>query len=73
MDFDSEESAAKAIKELDGYNLLGNNISVGFYEKNHTAFLGNKSDIVGNENLRVLFIKNLAKNVSLRIKMIYDI
>lgn len=64
VDFDTEQNAQAAINGLNGKEVGGNAIQVDFYEKNHTQFLSNSSDVVGNENLRALFLKGINKSVS---------
>ena len=53
---------------MNGKELAGNVISVDFYERQATPYLNNTTDVIGNENLRALFIKSIDKNVSIRWK-----
>ena len=65
VDFDQEADAQKAIDNLNGKEVSGNNLQVDFYQRSQTAYLNSTSDVVGNENLRALFLKNIDKNVSI--------
>lgn len=66
VDFEKEEDAAKAIEGLNGSQIEGSAITVEFYEKTQNAALRDTKDVVGNENLRALFIKDINKNVSFK-------
>eukprot|EP00347_Sterkiella_histriomuscorum_P023838 403333212 len=65
INYEKEEDALRAINELNGFNLEGSSITVDFYEKNkNTTSLRDARDIIGNENLKAIFIKNLDKKVT---------
>lgn len=65
VDFESEEDASRAIEQLNGYMVSGNQIAVAYYDKNQsTTVVSGRGDIVGTENLKALFLKNLDRQVS---------
>ena len=49
---------------MNGAEVGGNIIQVDFYDKKQTPVFTSVADVVGNENLRALFIKGLDKKVS---------
>ncbi len=66
VDFEKEEDASTAIEQLNGYNVNGNQISVAYYDKSQsTTVISGRGDIVGSENFKALFLKDINKRVSI--------
>ncbi len=49
---------------MNGKVLGGNSLQVDYYDRKQTMAFNNTTDVVGNENLRALFLKGIDKRVS---------
>ncbi|CDW73136.1 UNKNOWN [Stylonychia lemnae] len=65
IDYEREEDALKAIDELNHYIINGALIQVEMYEKSsQNAALRDSTYVIGNENLRAIFIRNIKRDVT---------
>lgn len=66
VDFEKEEEALKALEEMNGKEVGGQILSIDFFDRSQSIAMGNRQDVIGNENLRAIFIKNLDRKVRLK-------